>query len=283
MKNMHEQHDPDLIAAYAEGDFGGDAGAAEELVSSCAECRMEFEAQREIRTILQAAPAVAMTESEREAVHHAVHAGIAEPAPVIILESRRRSLRRWMAVGAVAAMTVTVVGIAGVLTGGDDAGTDSVAMESADDTAAASGLVGEERMAVQSSEAASATTAAMADEEADGAAAADAMTDTTVAGPAGPFLAYMDAGAISRVELEERVSSLLTTLQAGTDAEELTVDWFNTNDMPAPECLSAIEDPLYAVINAEVATQRLQVLVVRDTETGVYSAVTFALPGCDPA
>ena len=288
---MHDRHDLDLIAAYADGDLGSETGLAEELVASCEQCRAEFLTQREMGELLRNAPPVSMTEEERDTVRRSVLDRLEEPvprkaAPVISLETRRRSTRRWLAVGSVAAVTLAVVGVGGMIlnSSGNDVSADFEAAAPADE-AADQTFADESRMELQLDDAAE---AAGADEST--AANMSGVTSTTVARgaaegvPEAPFLPYIDAGPgpITDAELAVYVSQTLTALETGAPAEELTAEWFNTNDKPSPTCIASVEDPIFAVINATVGTDTLEVLVIQDQESGDFVAETLVVPGCGP-
>ncbi|MEX2654825.1 MAG: hypothetical protein WD532_07330 [Acidimicrobiia bacterium] len=130
---MHS-HDLDLIASHASGLLSGaDETRAAELIGSCEVCASEFSSQRQIRSLLAAAPTPAMSEFERTRMRRAVLDAVARPTPAVSPWQRR-----FMAIaGAAAAVLVVVVGVGvGGLFGGDDAG-DLVAAESATTAAAA--------------------------------------------------------------------------------------------------------------------------------------------------
>jgi hypothetical protein len=109
----HDQHDLDLIAAYASGEIDP---RAEDLVGSCAGCRVEFDLQRQVREWLVSAPMVTMADHERSALHHRVTAQLGH-----VLKNRRAGARRFapstllVRLGAAAAGLAVVLGLSGVM------------------------------------------------------------------------------------------------------------------------------------------------------------------------
>jgi hypothetical protein len=288
---MHERHDPDLIAAYADGDLESDTTLAEELVASCEQCRVEYDTQRQIGALLREAPLITMTEEERDLVHRSVLDRLDEPVArpdettVISLDTRRRSTRRWLAVGSVAAVTLAVVGVGGVMLNsidGDSATFDAAATAT---TQAADGTFADEsRIELQMDDAAEEADDGGADETtalASGDASATTAAAEAAEVPEASFLPYLDAGPgpVSEEELDVYVSETLIALETGAPAEELTAAWFNTNDKPSPTCIASVEDPIFAVINASVDGDDLEVLVVRN-EDATFEARTFVVPDC---
>jgi hypothetical protein len=146
MSEMHS-HDPDLIAALAEGSLDREAAAtAEAEVAACLRCSSDLQAhQTALRVIADAAPA-RLSPSEAEALRIAVASTI-DIAPVAAPEPQPARRVSWGALGIAAAALVGIVAVVPVLgllsTGGDDAtdATFSVAADAApdsDDTAATS-------------------------------------------------------------------------------------------------------------------------------------------------
>ena len=131
---MHQNHDLELIAAFAEGRLD-DTAAAEALVADCEECAEIF---RSHRTVLQAvhlqAP-VAMSELERHRLHASVWDSLQTGASSSAATPAKKAARTpwWYRVVPVAAALVVVVGIgANLLPGGDSASGD---LETVADTA----------------------------------------------------------------------------------------------------------------------------------------------------
>ncbi len=274
---MHDQHDTDLIAAFADGDFDGDSNVIEQQLAECAECRMELELHRDVRAMLRSAPSVTMTDDERSRLRSGVLAGVERGASVVQMPARRPS-RRWMALGSVAAAALAVVGVAGILTsgqGGDDStsATVAAATEAAADDAAGSEY--SSRMELAGPE----TTAADG-----GDVAEEAASDTTAAGaadPAEPYLSYQDMGDTPQFEVDAMVERTVAGLGATEQPDRLTAEWFAENDKPTPSCFVSVEDPLYAVITATVEGVDIEVLIVRGDDES-YRPETFTIEGCVP-
>lgn len=126
---MHQNHDLELIAAFAEGRLD-DTAAAEALVADCEVCAEIF---RSHRTVLQAvhlqAP-VAMSELERHRLHASVWDSLQTGASSSAVTPAKKAARTpwWYRVVPVAAALVVVVGIgANLLPGGDSAAFETVA------------------------------------------------------------------------------------------------------------------------------------------------------------
>lgn len=121
-ESMHSHHDPDLIAALAEGRLV-DAAAAEDLVATCPECADAYRDHRLVHdTIVSAAPAV-MDDLERRRLRSNVWEGIrSEPADVGSddVPSPARSTPWWYRVAPVAAVLVVALGVASMFTGQGD-------------------------------------------------------------------------------------------------------------------------------------------------------------------
>ena len=117
---MHQNHDLELIAAFAEGRLD-DVAPAEALVADCEECAEIF---RSHRTVLQAvhrqAP-VAMSELERHRLHASVWGTLQTGATSPAAPAKKAARTPWWyRVVPVAAALVVVVGIgANLMTGGD--------------------------------------------------------------------------------------------------------------------------------------------------------------------
>lgn len=80
---MHD-HDLDLIAAYADGTASADeTNAASQLVSQCAECAEEYQAQIEALEVLASAGRPSMTQLERARLHSRLKSAVSDPKPEI--------------------------------------------------------------------------------------------------------------------------------------------------------------------------------------------------------
>lgn len=276
---MHDRHDTDLIAAFADGDLEGDTSAIEQQLAECAECRVEFELHRDVRAVLSSAPSVTMTDDERSRLRAGVLAGVERGAPVVQMPVRRPS-RRWMALGSVAAAALAVVGVAGIVTSGLGTGTDDSATAT---TAAATAAAADDAAGAEYSDRlqlAVPETTMMAD---DGDMAEESATATTAASAelAEPYLSYQDMGDAPEVEVDAMVERTIAGLAATDAPEPLTAEWFAENDKPTPSCFVAVEDPLYAVITATIGSEEVEVLIVRG-EDAIYRPETFTVEGCVP-
>ncbi|MGF1666363.1 MAG: anti-sigma factor family protein [Acidimicrobiia bacterium] len=280
---MHDSHDPDLIADYADGSRDP---AAERLLDSCAECRAELALHQEMRSLLAGTAPVAMTDDERASLRSSVRAGIDQPAPVIPLAARRQS--RWLKLGSVAAAMFVTVGLAGVFTqqGGNDtsdafeaaagsaeSATEEVfSLEAATETTAAgevSGFVAEERSA--DDQAPSGTTSAAESPPVGGA-------DATAIGVG----ILTDAGPVTRVELDGQLDALIDLLTNQLASEQLDTTWFNDREIPAPSCLTSEALPVFGVINATIDDADVQAFVVFDATSSEYRADILLVDGCAP-
>lgn len=277
---MHDSHDLDLIADYADGSRDP---AARRLVDSCAECRAELALHRDVQNLLAGTAPVAMTDGERAAMRAGVRAGIEELAPVVPLAARRQS--RWLKLGSVAAAVFVTVGVAGVLT--QQGGRDDTASELA---AGAEETTNDEAFTL---EAATATTAAaeaaeFSAEERSGEDGSQAESTTAadslpVGGSDAAALGVgivTDAGPITRTALDDQLDALIDLLGNQPESEQLDTAWFNDREIPAPSCLTSEVLPVFGVINATVDGQDVQAFVVFDTTTSEYRADILLVDGC---
>jgi hypothetical protein len=279
---MHDSHDLDLIADYADGSR---EPAAERLLDSCADCRAELALHQEMRALLAGTVPTPMTDDERAAMRAGVQAGIGQVAPVVPLAARRQS--RWLKLGSVAAAVFVTVGVAGVLTqqGGDDAGSDVMAAgQTEETTASADAFV---------LESASATTAAASTELAPERSSDEATeTESTASGnslplggtdaPALGIGILTDAGAVTRAELDGQLEALIDLLSNQTVSEQLDTPWFNDREIPAPSCLTSEVLPVFGVINATIDGTDVQAFVVFDATTSEYRSDILMVEGCTP-
>lgn len=279
---MHETHDQDLIAAYADGDLEGDTTAVEELLSTCSDCRAEFDIQRSMRLLLSQTPRPAMSDEESSAFRSEVLDRITKGAAVVPIESRRVT-RRWLAVGSVAAAAVVVVGVVGTLSGGNDSA-DTLA--AASETTVAEELSDRMELRSEETDGADDDTAFAADEAT--ADTTEAMEEATEGGgevfAEGASIGYVHAGNMSGGELSEMIQGTIDALAAGADAdadaEELTPEYFSDREQLTPQCIGAVTDPVFTVIAASVDDEDVEVFVVRDDEG--FRAEWFTVDDCEP-
>jgi hypothetical protein len=258
----HDQHDPDLIAAFAGGDADdASAAEAERFIATCPDCRAEFDLHREVSAWLASAPPVSLTSDERTAMRAGVRAGIARGGEVVQLSP----MRRWTAIGSVAATLFVLVGVIGLLSQLSNGASTSAPVEaaarilendsSASDLAETQGLAG----------ASPATTAAAA--------------ETTLA-PATAESILTDLRDVTKAELNERVADQIARLRADGGAEPITAKRLNDSERPVPECFPVDQD-VYAITEASVDNILVEVFVVGDT-AGDFVVEAFDAATCDP-
>lgn len=127
---MHNHHDLDLIAAFAEGRLI-DSAEAEELVATCQDCSEAYRAHRLVLEAIAAEPLPAMDDLERRRLRSNVWDGLqTEPAAV----SSPSGVPWWYRAASVAAVLVVVVGVGSMFIGGggDSADTDTFEVTSVD-------------------------------------------------------------------------------------------------------------------------------------------------------
>jgi hypothetical protein len=255
-------HDPDLIAAYAVGDLGpgADQVTAARLVEECADCRSEFELQRTIRGLLEAAPAVRLSADERVSLHHAVMAGVGRRGTLVSLDERR--LRRRVAFASAAAALLVVVGLGGVLSqlGGRDG-----ANVAAEEAGAADAL----RSAAADTVAAETTTTA----------AAGIQEMAPMGGGHEPVLS--DLGALALPELAEAAAAAVVSAETAPESTVFDADFFNDREQRVPECFGRAGSPVVGALFALVDGEAVQVFIVGTAEGG-YRAEAFWVEGCRP-
>ncbi|HZD22004.1 MAG TPA: hypothetical protein VE569_01150 [Acidimicrobiia bacterium] len=130
----------ELIAALAEGRLE-DETAARALLATSAEARAEYEAQKTALEALAATSTVALTETEKAALHRDVWAELR--TPVSTPSSTVRWYSRWAPVAAVLLVVVGLVAVisqSGLLGGAESADTASEAKDAASVTTAAAGM-----------------------------------------------------------------------------------------------------------------------------------------------
>ncbi len=193
---MHD-HDFDLIAQLAEGSLlGGDLQAAEEAVRSCADCRVEFDAQTFILGILGEMEPARLNDLERTRLHRTVTEATMAP---IVAQRRRSPVSAWLPKLAVAAAAAAFVGVVGVglanLGSGDQASSDFAAESAVAEDTNADALASEE---------AAVAGAASAVEPADGALTYEESTEAAQGAveESGSLVQPLDLGVISRDSFE---------------------------------------------------------------------------------
>lgn len=135
---MHD-HDPDLIAALADGSLDqADEALARTRIDACADCRAEYQGQRAVLEWLRAAPGAEMTDLEKAALHRDLWAGLRE-AP-----DRSPANPWWYRWSYVAAGLFVVIGLVAVIGnqvrfGGDTGGDMLEVAEPAADSASGGG------------------------------------------------------------------------------------------------------------------------------------------------
>ena len=132
---MHQNHDLDLIAAFAE-DRLDDTAPAEALVAACGECAQIFRSHRTVLQAVRLQAPVPMSDLERHRLHASVWDSLQPGASSSSTATPAKKAARtpwWYRVVPVAAALVVVVGIgANLLPGGDTA---SGGFETVSDTA----------------------------------------------------------------------------------------------------------------------------------------------------
>lgn len=217
---MHH-HDPELIAALAEGELDADeALLAEEAIGGCEECRAELAAQRVTLAAIAAAPrpGLSMAESAdlRRAVASAVGMSPATESP--------RSRRPWLGLATAAAVVVALIAVAPVvnlLSTGSDAG--SAAETTSGDTARDLEITAaEEPQVTTAAAAAEAPVAAITEAGSDSMAAAEDGAGS-LAGD-GSLLpdSYIDFGSVD--ELERFLAEVPQGITDRTASRSLTDD-----------------------------------------------------------
>ena len=104
---MH-RHDLDAIAALADGTLENEAGARA-LIATCDECHAEYQSQRAVLAALSATGQVAMTETERAALHRDLWTALRSR------QARRPAKPWWYRVSYAAASLLVVIGVAAVI------------------------------------------------------------------------------------------------------------------------------------------------------------------------
>lgn len=135
----HDAHDLELLAALAS-EHEPDRIAAETLISECAECRVLFDEQLQLRSLLAEVGSAQMTESERSQLLTAVTSAL--PTPM-----RRRTETKplspiWGRMMAAAAALAVVVGVGATIASQQGSGNAATTSLAADAAAASEFAVG---------------------------------------------------------------------------------------------------------------------------------------------
>jgi hypothetical protein len=265
---MHE-HDLDLVADYAQGTLPSRADEARRLIAGCETCAAEFRTQREMRSMLDGLPPVTMSDDERIRLREGVLGLIPArpPAPPAAAPPARTGLRRWYAVGSVAAVLLALVGLVGVLSN----------MGGVDDSADLAGSPTEESVADDGRAAIEALPPA---DDAGGDAATDLAQDEMAAAMEGGerFIPVIeDLGAISRAELDAAIEQTL----AKVESEPLPAPVESVEGGPVATCASEVDRPIARAILAVVDGEPLEVFFLLPDADGT-SVAAFAAPGCEP-
>lgn len=261
---MHE-HDLDLIAEYAQGTLPSRADEARRLIAGCEICAAEFRTQREMRSMLGALPPVSMSDQERIRLREGVlgHIPAAPPAPATRTSPVR--LRRWYALGSVAAVLLAAVGLVGVLSnmeGGND--TADLAVPSTSLPAAEDGGASIEALRPT--------------DDAD--AAADRAEDEMAAaasGGDGVVPVIEDLGAISRTELHTVIEQTL----AEVESSPLPPPTEPVGGQLAALCARQVDRPIAKAILALVEEEPLEVFFLLPDGDGT-DVEAFVPPDCEP-
>lgn len=274
---MHERHDLDLIAGYADGSLDNGVEEARRLVASCTACAEEYRVQREVRQLLLDAPAAALRDDERLRIREGALAAIAAGTTPSPAPERRRAAggwtRRWVALGSVAAALLVLVGVAGSLGGlggGGDADDGASFLEAADQPPEA-------------------TTAAADEANREMAATAEEGDDASIAGlmPAESWSPLFDLGPITDADLvaavENAVAEVEARIAAGGDVASmaLTPAWFNDRERPVPDCFGEVDGVVVSVLTAEVDAVPVRVFLVVDRSGNVLPEA-YVTDGCAP-
>lgn len=149
----HDTHDLELLAAHASG-YEPDRVAAEALISGCAECRVLFEQQTRLRSLLAEVGSARLTESEQSQMATAITAAL--PVPMRRKTETKPMSPIWGRMMAAAAVMAVVVGVGATIASQQDSGAAATTMaaDAAAPEFAAGGATNTER--------ATATTAASA-------------------------------------------------------------------------------------------------------------------------
>lgn len=261
---MHE-HDLDLIAEYAQGTLPSRADEARRLIAGCATCAAEFRTQREMRSMLDALPPVSMSDEERIRLREGVlgHIPAAPPAPAP--RAPRVGLRRWYALGSVAAVLLAVVGLVGVLSN----------MENGND--AADLAVPSTSLAAEEDGGASIEALRPTDDADTAADRAEDEMAAAVAGGDGAVPVIEDLGVISRAELDTVIEQTL----AEVESSPLPPPTESVGGELAALCARQLDRPIAKAILALVDEEPLEVFFLFP-DGGGTNVKAFVPPDCEP-
>jgi hypothetical protein len=243
---MHD-HDLDLIAEHASGLLSGaDASRAADLVETCDICAGEFVDQRQIATLLMAAPMPAMSELERTRLRRSVLDAVGTAPATAVAPWHRRFLPLLSAAAAVTVVAVGI-GVVGQLGGGDDTVTLADGGADTATTAAASDAFVPMADTDDSS--------GIASESLEDEAASELSADAESARSSSVLLDMTQSDVVLDTVLAE-----LTALIAET---EEVVDLQQALEFGAT-CAESVEEPILGVVLAVVDGQRTQVFLTGD-------------------
>lgn len=242
---MHN-HDLDLIAAYADGLPEVDAGRARALIDTCGICRDEYEAQRAVRSWLQEPPPAGLDVAERHRLRGAVLESIGGGTPVVDLAKMR--MRRWVAVGSVAAALMVMVGLGNILS---------------------SPRVSETATDLE-------TTVEMSE----GDAGEEMATSEALRAQLSPESSVVALGDVDLETLRVEIDTLREAFEvAGSDSEDTAQA---TAALPAfePSCVAELETVPYQIITATVDGIDVEVFLI--IEGDYLAALAMVANGCAP-
>lgn len=263
---MHDRHDLDLIAGYADGSLEGDEADARRLIETCGECRNHYELQVAAVALLRDAPRPSLSGEERHRLRSGVLEAIESGGRVVDLSARRA--RRWMAVGAAAAVMVVAVGLGAALSqlqfGGSDTAADAPTTAAELTTAEEPRALGEDN---DHDDSAPADTEAAEDD-----GFSDASRDVS------EFPLVIDLGVIDSDTLAAELETAAE--QLSTESPLLDVETLNEMERPAPDCLHLLTDSVYGLVTATVDGTDIEVYLVAGA-AGEIDAIGFARSGCE--
>ncbi len=254
---MHS-HELDLIAELASGFLtGADEARAAQFVDSCETCRQEFNTQREIRSVLAAAPTATMSEFERAKLRRSVLDGVA-PVRGAVSPWQRRILA---VAGSVAAVFVVVSGV-GVLSN-----LGSGAVTAADSTIASSDKIPPAEM-----DAASDTMQAMGEED----HRVFEETASDVFGQGGGLPWFIDATGVEDAEV---LASFIDEIIAAVAEQPVEFSVADADGFGAL-CGAAVDGPLLGVILSDIDKIRVETFFSGDYTNPTIT--TFDSDTCTP-